>query len=85
VANRRQRGALVEDGPRPAETLEMTPFMTAAADGATDVARVHRRWCECQLEGRQGLDRHAVVFDLLGDLSTLPTAGGKATRITSGT
>jgi len=34
-----RRGALVDDGPRPADSLEMTPLMTAAADGATDVVR----------------------------------------------
>ena len=29
-------------------------------------------------------DGHAIVFDILGDLYTIPLAGGTATRITSG-
>ena len=29
-------------------------------------------------------DGQTIVFDLMGDLYTLPIAGGKATRITSG-
>src|SRR6266566_7006555 len=29
-------------------------------------------------------DGTTIVFELLGDLYTIPTAGGKATRITSG-
>ena len=63
------QGGKPPEKPLPLETTRKAEFTTT-----------HASWMSLDVSP----DGKTIVFDLLGDLYTLPIAGGKATRLTSG-
>ena len=75
-----------------AATLFLALPLTAQESEGWDVSAAHGPTRTVSFETSEGTwmsvdvspDGQTLVFDLLGDLYTLPITGGEATRITSG-
>ncbi len=62
------------------DTTKKHPYLPLEAKRAASFTATKGTWMSLDVSP----DGHTIVFDLLGDLYTLPIAGGKATRLTSG-
>src|SRR5215472_10323818 len=77
IANLALLLAIVDTTPKPAPKQDSLPLKTTRT---ISFETGEATWMSLDVSP----DGKTIVFDLLGDLYTMPVTGGKATRITSG-